>query len=57
MKKFCLMCSLSIIISYAGAQEKIRNAATALINDPQFRHAQISFLVLNAKTWKRSVCC
>ena len=52
MKKFCLMCSLSLIVSYSEAQEKIRNAATVLINDPLFRHAQFSFIVLDAKTGK-----
>jgi serine-type D-Ala-D-Ala carboxypeptidase/endopeptidase (penicillin-binding protein 4) len=53
MKKFCLMCCLSVITWYANAQqaaEKIRNAATTLINDPQLRHAQISFIVFDANT-------
>src|SRR5688572_26379070 len=53
MKKFCLMCCLSVITWFANAQqavEKIRNAATALINDTQLRHAQISFIVLDANT-------
>src|SRR5205814_8300580 len=42
----------SLFITYSKAQEKIRNAVTALINDPQFRHAQFSFIVLNARTGK-----
>ena len=55
MKKFCLMCCLSVLTCYVNAQqavEKIRNAATALVNDPQLRHAQVSFIVLDAKTGK-----
>ncbi|HSB93249.1 MAG TPA: D-alanyl-D-alanine carboxypeptidase/D-alanyl-D-alanine-endopeptidase [Flavitalea sp.] len=55
MKKFCLICCLVIAgcVGFAQpASERIRNAVSVLVNDPQLRHAQISFIVLDAKTGK-----
>ena len=56
MKKFCLMCWLVLLCSVLNAQPvelRLRNAAMALQNDPQLRHGQVSFVVLDAMSGKQ----
>src|SRR6476620_9518917 len=55
MKKFCLMWCFLLWLSILNAQPveiKLRNAAMELQHDPQLRHGQVSFVVLDAITGK-----
>jgi len=50
------MCWLVLLCSVLNAQPvelRLRNAAMALQNDPQLRHGQVSFVVLDAMTGKQ----